>query len=151
MFQKTLAGEALSWFYELPSNLVDYFRELADKVRSFDKKVAEEAFIQGLLPGKFLYAVKIENPQAYDELMEMAIRHAQADHDTYGATSAEKRKDEGRDGWSPVQVIQEVRAWKGEREPDSGPAGKKHNAQGKTKRVEMDVLYNCFYSHNLNF
>ena len=79
-----------------------------------------------MLPGKFLYAVKIENPQGYDELMEMAIRHAQADHDTYGGTSAEKRKDEGRDGGSPVQVIQEVRAWKGEREIDTCPAGKRH-------------------------
>nr|XP_011462163.1 PREDICTED: uncharacterized protein LOC105350872 [Fragaria vesca subsp. vesca] len=164
---ETLAGEALSWFYELPSNSVDCFRELADKfvnrfilrtdgqntaqlfkvkqdrreglkafvnrwqgatarVRRFDKKVAEEAFIQGLFPGKFLYAVKIKNPQGYDELIEMAIMHAQADHDTYGGTSAGKRNDEGRDGRSPVQVIQEVRAWKGERERDSYPAGKRH-------------------------
>ncbi|KAL6129668.1 hypothetical protein ACLB2K_073017 [Fragaria x ananassa] len=51
--------------------------------------------------------IKIENPQGYDELMDMAIRHAQADHDTYGGTSAGKRKDEGRDGGSLVQVIQE--------------------------------------------
>ena len=167
MFQETLAGEALSWFYELPSESIDCFRELADKfvnrfilrtdgqntaqlfkvkqdrgeglkafvnrwqgatarVRSFDKKVAEEAFIQGLLPGKFLYAVKIENPQGYDELMEMAVRHAQADHDTYGGTSAGKKEDRGKDSGSPVQMIREVRAWKGERESYPGPAGKKH-------------------------
>ena len=45
-------------------------------VRSFDKKVAEEAFVQAMLPGKFLYTIRIENPRGYDELMEMAIRHA---------------------------------------------------------------------------
>ena len=72
--------------------------------------MTEEAFIQGLLHGKFLYAVKIENPQGYYELMEMAIRHAQADHDTYGGTSAGKKEDQGKDGGSPMQMIQEVKA-----------------------------------------
>ena len=52
------------------------------KVRSFDKKVVEKAFVQAVLPGKFLYAVRIKNPRGYDELMEMVIRHAQADHNT---------------------------------------------------------------------
>ncbi|KAL6211359.1 hypothetical protein ACLB2K_016586 [Fragaria x ananassa] len=119
MFQETLAGEALSLFYSLPSNLIDCFQQLADtfvsrfilrrdgqsttqlfkvkqdrgeelkafvnrwqgataRVRNFDKSVAEEAFIQ---------------------------RHAQADHDTYGGTTARKRKVKGRDGSSPVQVV----------------------------------------------
>ena len=31
MFQETLAGEALSWFYELPSNSIDCFRQLANR------------------------------------------------------------------------------------------------------------------------
>ncbi|XP_004297857.1 PREDICTED: uncharacterized protein LOC101306229 [Fragaria vesca subsp. vesca] len=194
MFQETLAGEALSWFYELLSNSVDCFRELADRfvnrfilrtdgkntaqlfkvkqdrgeklrafvncwqgatarVKNFDKKVAEEAFIQGLLPGKFLYAVNFENPQGYDELMEMVIKHAQADHDTYGGTSAGKKKVEGREGGSPVQVVQEVRAWKREREPDSysvgkrhkersgGKAGKQYNAQRKARGPYQDTGY----------
>ena len=66
------------------------------KVRNFDKKVAEEAFVQALLPGKFLYAVRIENPRGYDELMEMAIKHAQTDYDTYGDQHAGKRKEDGR-------------------------------------------------------
>ena len=79
-----------------------------------------------MLLGKFLYAVKIKNPQGYDELMEMAIRHAQADHDTYGGILAGKRKVERIEGGSPVQVVQKVRAWKGERESYSGPFGKRH-------------------------
>ncbi len=54
--------------------------------------------------------VRNENLQGYDELMKMAIRHAQADHDTYEGTSVEKKKVEGREGGSPVQVVQEVRA-----------------------------------------
>nr|XP_011462142.1 PREDICTED: uncharacterized protein LOC101299850 [Fragaria vesca subsp. vesca] len=157
--------ETLSWFYELPSNSVDCFRELADKfvnrfilrtdgqntaqlfkinqdrgeglkafvnrwqdatvrVRNFDKKVAEEEFIQGLLIRKFMYAVKIECSQGYDELMEMAVRHAQADHDTYGGTSTGKRKVGEQEGGSPIQVVQEIRAWTGEQEPSSHPAGK---------------------------
>ncbi|KAL6204958.1 hypothetical protein ACLB2K_022224 [Fragaria x ananassa] len=168
MFQETLAGEALSWFYELPSNSIDCFRQLADKfvnrfilrtdgqntaqlfkvnqdrgeelkafmnrwqgaiarVRNFDKKVAEEAFVQGLLPGKFLYVVKIENPQGYDELIEIAIRHAHADHYTYGGTSAGKKKIEGREGGLPVQVVQE--------------AGKQYNIQGNTKGPYQDTGY----------
>ncbi|KAL6129687.1 hypothetical protein ACLB2K_073036 [Fragaria x ananassa] len=86
MFQRTLSGEALSWFYELPSESIDCFRQLADRfvnrfilrtdeqstaqlfkvkqdkgeglkafvnrwqgatarVRNFDKRVAEEAFV----------------------------------------------------------------------------------------------------------
>ena len=49
---------------------------------NFDERVADDAFIQGLLLGKFFYAVRIENPQGYDKLMEMTIRHAQEDHDT---------------------------------------------------------------------
>ncbi|KAL6129688.1 hypothetical protein ACLB2K_073037 [Fragaria x ananassa] len=52
-----------------------------------------------------MYAVRIENPQGYDELMEMVIRHAQADHDTYGETSVRKRKIEMSEG-SLVQVVQ---------------------------------------------
>ncbi|XP_004309744.1 PREDICTED: uncharacterized protein LOC101303383 [Fragaria vesca subsp. vesca] len=136
MFQETLSGEALSWFYELLASSIDSFMQLADrfvnrfilrtdgqstnqlfkvkqghgeglkafvnrwqgataKVRSFDKKVAEEAFVQALLPGKFLYAVKIENPRGYDELMEMAIRHAQADHDTYEDQSVVWNENKG--------------------------------------------------------
>ena len=39
-------------------------------------------FFQALLLEKFLYAIRIENLRGYDELMEMTIRHAQADHDT---------------------------------------------------------------------
>ena len=72
------------------------------KFRNFDKRVVEEAFVQGLLLGKFLYAIRIENPQGYDELMEMTIRHAQTDYDTYGGTTAGKRKVERREGGSPV-------------------------------------------------
>ena len=55
---------------------VNCWQEATTRVMNFDKKVADETFIQGLLPRKFLYAIKIENPQGYDELMEMAIRHA---------------------------------------------------------------------------
>ena len=68
-------GEGLKAF-------VNRWQGATARVRSFDKKVAEEAFIQGVLPGKFLYTVKIKNPQGYDELMEMAIRHEQADYYT---------------------------------------------------------------------
>ena len=46
----------------------------------------------------------------YDELMEMAVRHAQADHDTYGDQHEGKRKESGRSE-SRGQMIQEVRTW----------------------------------------
>lgn len=36
---------------------VNHWQGATAKVRSFDKKVAEEAFVQALLSGKFLYAV----------------------------------------------------------------------------------------------
>ncbi|KAL6202072.1 hypothetical protein ACLB2K_025783 [Fragaria x ananassa] len=127
MFQETLARDALSWFYELPSNSIYCFRELADKfVNRFILRTDGQNTAQLFKIKQDRGEVKIENLQGYDKLREMAIRHAQADHDTYGGTSAGKRKDEGRDGGSPMLVIQEVRAWKGEREPDSYPTGKRH-------------------------
>nr|XP_004297909.2 PREDICTED: uncharacterized protein LOC101304378 [Fragaria vesca subsp. vesca] len=163
MFQETLEGEALSWFYKLPSNLIDCFRELADKfvnrfilrtdgqntaqlfkvkqdrgeglkafvnrwqgamarVRNFDKKVAEEAFIQGLLLGKFI------------------------DLD---------REDEGRRARRRIACTSGLgdKGLDGEQEPNSHPAGKRHkgkswgkagkqhNAQGKTKGPYQDTGY----------
>ncbi|XP_004295941.1 PREDICTED: uncharacterized protein LOC101299850 [Fragaria vesca subsp. vesca] len=184
--------ETLSWFYELPSNSVDCFRELADKfvnrfilrtdgqntaqlfkinqdrgeglkafvnrwqdatvrVRNFDKKVAEEEFIQGLLIRKFMYAVKIECSQGYDELMEMAVRHAQADHDTYGGTSTGKRKVGEQEGGSPIQVVQEIRAWTGEQEPSSHPAGKRYARTVPASKEHFSTLnatYEAIWNEN---
>ncbi|KAL6129685.1 hypothetical protein ACLB2K_073034 [Fragaria x ananassa] len=58
---------------------------------------------------------QIENPEGYDELMKMAIRHAQANHDTYESHSTRKRKVKDKGGGSPAQMVQEVNAWKGDR------------------------------------
>lgn len=32
LFQQTLTGEVLSWFYELPTNLVECFQQVADRL-----------------------------------------------------------------------------------------------------------------------
>ncbi|XP_004298152.1 PREDICTED: uncharacterized protein LOC101300818 [Fragaria vesca subsp. vesca] len=116
-------GEGLKAF-------VNRWQGATARVRNFDKKVAEEAFIQGLLPEKFMYAVKIECPQGYDEIMEMAVRQAQADHDTYGGTSVGKRKVGEQGEGSPRH---KERSW--------GKAAKQHNAQGKTKGPYQDTGY----------
>ncbi|XP_024178636.1 uncharacterized protein LOC112184612 [Rosa chinensis] len=111
MFQETLSGEALSWFYELPVGSVGNFKELADKFvarfilrtdgihtpkgllkaatakcRDLNKELAELAFKRGLRRGEFLYGINHNPPASYDELMATAIRHAQAEFETYGDT-----------------------------------------------------------------
>ena len=70
--------------------------------------MVEEAFVQAMLPEKFLYAVKIENPRGYDELMMMAIRHTQANHDMYEDQYAGKRNEDKRSE-SQGKMIQVVR------------------------------------------
>ncbi|XP_062005713.1 uncharacterized protein LOC133722871 [Rosa rugosa] len=125
MFQETLSGEALSWFYELPAGSIGNFKELADKFlarfilrtdrihtpkgllkvqqgenetlksfvnrwqaatakcRDLNKELAELAFRRGLRVGEFLYGINHHPPASYDELMATAIRHAQAEFETY--------------------------------------------------------------------
>ncbi|XP_024199792.1 uncharacterized protein LOC112202992 [Rosa chinensis] len=134
MFQETLSGEALSWFYELPAGSVGNFKELADKFlarfilrtdgihtpkgllkvqqgenetlksfvnrwqaattkcRDLNKELAELAFRRGLRAVEFLYGINHHPPASYDELMATAIRHAQAEFETYGDNIRPERR-----------------------------------------------------------
>ena len=66
----------------------------------------------------------------------MAIRHAQADHDTYGDQHAGKRKEDRRSE-SQGQTIQEVRTWKRDQEGRAFTPSRRFKDGGRKQAKQM--------------
>ncbi|XP_024158173.1 uncharacterized protein LOC112165762 [Rosa chinensis] len=71
---------------ETLKSFVNRWQAATAKCRDLNKELAELAFRRGLRRGEFLYGINHNPPANYDELMAMAIRHAQAEFETYGDT-----------------------------------------------------------------
>lgn len=77
---------------ETLKSFVNWWQEAIVKCRDLNKELAELAFIRGLRPGDFLYGINHHPPACYDELMAIAIRHAQAEFETYGDNVRPERR-----------------------------------------------------------
>ncbi|XP_004306247.1 PREDICTED: uncharacterized protein LOC101311121 [Fragaria vesca subsp. vesca] len=135
MFQETLSGEALSWFYELPAGSIDSFRQLADRfVNRFILRMDGQSTPQ-------LFKVK----QGQGEGLKAFVNRwqgATAKMRNFDKKVAEEafyvgKRKEDRRSESQGQTIQEVRTWKGDQEGQGFTPSKRYKAGGRKQAKQV--------------